>query len=239
MTKALRLCLAVSLSILMNFTWADARVFNLNNPNTQRVLDAVQARYGDKLQADIVQEKLVVVGTPQQLNEIGSLLAKVDPAPAYLRLHLREQPPEDNQTNVITYSSNTEGYTLDTIEGAFVALDYDQIAQQIGSTGSDHNGEGWWVTIDNAPTEIRALTLQIRLQNKRNAIVTVSYTNQENQERRVYANTVGGYLGAWIPLLPKAEPDTAGTISSGAKRGQQLYLRIDKIVPGTQKLDSR
>jgi hypothetical protein len=239
MIKILRVCIAATFFVLMNFAWADARVFTLNNPDTQQVLSAVKNRYGDKLHAELVQEKLVVIGTKQQLDEVSSLLTKLDPMPLHLRLHLREQPPEDNQPNVITYSSSDAGgYTLDTIEGAFVALDYSEITQQIDGAGSDRNTKNnngsWWVTLNNTPTAIRSLTLQIRVQDKRNAIVVVSYTTEENQQRRVYGNTVGGSLGTWIALLPQPEPDAVGTISSGAKPGNQLYLRIDKILAGTQ-----
>jgi hypothetical protein len=237
MINLLRACLVVIFSAVMSPAWSDARVFTLNNPDTQQVLQSLQARYGDNLHAELVQEKLVVIGSKQQLDEVGSVLTRIDPARLALRLHLREQPPEDESANVITYSTDNSGYTIDTIEGAFVALDYSQIAQQIGSAASD--GGGWWVTIENTPVAVRALTLQIRVQNKRNAIVVVSYAKEDDQQRQVFGNTVSGFLGTWIPLLPRREPDAPGSISSGAKPGSQLYLRIDKILAPTQKMPPR
>lgn len=242
--KILRIFVAVTLSILLNSAWADSRVFTLNNPDTQQVLDSLRKQYGDKVHAELVQEKLVVIGSKQQLDEIGSLLTRLDPAPIALRLHLREQPPEDAQPNVITYSSSDTGYTLDTVAGAFVALDYQQFTQQVDSAAVNSMGKGdgnggWWITLNTTPTLIRSMTLQIRVQNKRIATVVVSYTTEENQERRTYGNTVSGYLGSWIALLPQPEPDAAGTISSGAKPGSQLYLRIDKLIASTQKPASR
>lgn len=240
MIKALRICLALTLLLCLNPAWADSRVFSLNNPDTQQVLDSLRKQYGDNVHAELVQEKLVVIGSKQQLDEIGSLLTQLDPAPIALRLHLRDQPPEDARSNVITYSSNNSGYTLDTIEGAFVALDYQQFAQQVGSAAVDGDRDGgWWVTLNNTPTFVRSMTLQINVQNKRVATVVVSYTTEENQERRTYGNTVSGYLGSWIALLPQPEPDAAGTISSGAKRGSQLYLRIDKLIAPTKSSRSQ
>lgn len=242
MVNILRIFFAVTLSVMLNFAWADSRVFTLNNPDTQQVVDSLRKQYGDKVHAELVQEKLVVIGSKQQLDEIGSLLTRLDPAPIALRLHLREQPPEDAQPNVITYSSNNTGYTLDTMEGAFVALDYQRFAQQVDGAavdGKGNNNGGWWITLNTSPTLIRSITLQIRVHNKRVAMVVVSYTTEENQERHTYSNTVSGYLGTWIALLPQPEPDTNGTISSGAKPGSQLYLRIDKLIASTQKPASR
>jgi hypothetical protein len=44
----------------------------------------------------------------------------------------------------------------------------------------------------------------------------------------VFGNTVSGDLGRWIPLLPQSEQVTDGTISSGPKRGSQLFVQIQK-----------
>lgn len=254
MIKIMRVCIAVLLSMLVNAARADSYVFNLYSPDAQQVLDALHAKYGDKLQAELVQGKLVVVGSKQQLNEVNSLLKQIDPAPARLRLQLREQPPNSERSSVITYSSDTSGYTVDTVEGALVSIDHSVFSQQVVGAGGDisgisngnrssnsntGSGGSWWVVINNTPTEIRSLTLQIRLQNNRSVTVLVSYAREENQERRVYGNTVGGDLGSWIPLLPQSTPSEDGTISSGPKPGNQLYLRIDKRLTKTQQLQSR
>ena len=39
---------------------------------------------------------------------------------------------------------------------------------------------------------------------------------------------VVGTLGTWIPLLPRPLNSDSNTISSGPKRGEQLYLRVDR-----------
>lgn len=212
---ALFLLTAISASL------ADSRVFNLVNPHPEEVVQALRNTYGDKIGAHIVRGKLVVVGSKQQLDEVAALLVKLDPAPRALRLQLREQPPGDANSNTITYSTDRNGYTIDTVEGALVAIDYQKIAQR-------PSGNGWWVAIDNVPTRIDALTLQVRIDGGRRALVSVNYTKEENQERRVFGNTVAGDLGTWIPLLPRPANTDDNTISSGPKRGEQLYLRVDK-----------
>lgn len=234
MIRILRFCTVLLFALAAAFAHADARVFDLNTPNPQTVVDALQARYGDSIQAELVQQRLVVIGERRKLEEVGALLAQLDPAPARLRLQLRAQPPAGDP-GVITYSSSTDGYTIDTVEGAFVGLRHETLAQQIGS-----DARGWVITIENEPVEISDLTLQITLRDKRSALIVVSYTREENGRRRVFGNTVAGELGSWIALLPETSvaqqqqastPHGGGTvtISSGAKRGSQLYLRIDKI----------
>ncbi len=209
------------IAVFSSDSFADSRVFTLVNPNPDEVVRALQTTYGDKIHADIVRGKLVVVGSRQHLDEIGALLVKLDPAPRALRLTLSEQPPADDSGNTITYSSASSGHTIDTVEGAMVAIDYANIAQQPTSNG-------WWIAIDNVPVQFSALTLQIKTEGGRRAIVLVSYSTQDNQERRVYGNTVAGDLGTWIPLLPRPADSADATVSSGPRRGEQLYLRIDR-----------
>ena len=234
---------ALLLLTAISACFADSRVYTLVNPHPEEVLQALRNTYGDKISADIVRGKLLVVGSKQQLDEVGALLLKLDPAPRALRLTVRQQAPETTP-GTVTYSSDSGGgYTIDTVEGALVALDYSQIAQQPKSIGQQPTNtqqsttnvqqattNGWWVMIDNVPTQFTSLTLQIQIEGGRRAIVLVSYAMEKNQERRVFGNTVVGDLGTWIPLLPRpAEPDD-NTISSGPKRGEQLYVRINKIL---------
>lgn len=215
-----KIFLALFLLINISTCFADSRVFNLVNPHPEEVLASIQKTYGDKVRADLVQGRLLVVGTTQQLDEIATLLVKLDPAPRALRLTLSEQPPTDSNSNTVTYSTNKNDYTIDTVEGAFVTVDYQKVAQQPRSNG-------WSISIENQPTKIDALTLRINIEGGRRAIVVVSYTKQENQERRIFGNTVVGDLGAWIPLLPNRNTSSDGTISSGPKAGEQLYLLVE------------
>jgi len=224
MQTLLRVIFTAWLCVISAVVSAEARVFNLSNPNPDAVLRAVQTNYGDKVRADIIQQRLMVVGTPKQLDEIAALLTKIDRAPAPLHLTLREQPPpRTEQEGTVVYSSGDDGYSVDTVEGALVALEYQQIVQQPISNG-------WLIQIDNQPQTISSLTLQVQLQNSRSAQVLVSFSKEENQQRRVYGNTLTGDIGAWIPLLPQplSQATDKNTISSGAKRGQQLYLRIER-----------
>lgn len=209
--------------------FADSRVFTLVNPNPEEVLESLRNTYGDKVQADIVQGRLLVVGTKQQLDEIAALLVKLDPAPRALRLTVREQPPADDDPNSITYSTGKSGYTIDTVEGAFVSIDYQKIVQQ-------PTAQGWWIAIENVPAEFNTLTLQVRIEGGRRAIIRTSYAREENQERRIFSNTTVGNLGTWIPLLPRPADNDSNTISTRQRRGDQLYLRVDKNF-GSKKID--
>jgi hypothetical protein len=225
MQTLLRIALIGLLCLIGVTASAEARIFDLSNPNPEAVLQVLQTTYGDKVRVDLIQQRLVVVGTGKQLDEIAALLAKIDRPPAALRLTVRTQPPAlTEHEGTVVYSSGDDGYTIDTVENALVALDHQQIVQQPVS-------DGWLVTIDNKPQMISSLTLQVQLQNSRTAQILVSFSREENQQRRVFGNTLSGEIGAWIPLLPQplAQADTGkGTISSGAKRGQQLYLRIER-----------
>lgn len=217
-----RFFLALFFLTTLSDCFADSRVFTLVNPRPEEVLQSLQKTYGDKIHADIVQGRLLVVGTTQQLDEVGALLIKLDPAPRAIRLTFSEQPPNNSDSNTITYSTNKgRDYTIDTVEGAFVTVDYQKFTQQPRS-------DGWWISIDNEPTKIDALSLRINIEGGRRAVVAVNYTRQENQERRVFGNTTTGDLGTWIPLLPNRNAVADGTISSGPKSGDQLYLRVDK-----------
>ena len=257
MKTMLRAALTLWLCVLSIVAAAEVRVFNLSNPDTEGVLHVLQTTYGDKVRVDLIQQRLVVVGSAKQLDEIGALLAKIDRPPSPLHLTLREQPPPTSeQGGVIVYSSGDDGYTVDTVEGALVALEYQQVVQQptLGgivpqagatqpaniaqsttnsatqnSTTQNYNGN-WLVQIDDKLEQISSLTLQIQLQNSRTAQILVSFSREENQQRRVFGTTLIGEVGAWIPLLPQstAQLEGRGVISSGPKRGEQLYLRIEK-----------
>lgn len=226
MKKLLQITLTIISIAFASTTFAEVRVFELTTPHPEEIIEELHQAYGDKIRADWVQQRLVVVGSKQQLDEVSTLLLKLDPKPSALRLTIRDQPPSDDKPGTVTYSSNNGGYTIDTVEGALVVLDSSEIAQQIGAAGSDNGG--WWVAIDNRPVRIQSLTLQVRVQGGRNALVLVSYAKEENQQRRVYGNTVTGELGGWIPLLPQPSAEDPGTISSGPKRGSQLYVQVRK-----------
>lgn len=216
-----RFFLALFFFTAISNCFADSRVFTLVNPHPEEIVASLQKTYGDKIHADIVQGRLLVVGTTQQLDEVAALLVKLDPAPRALRLTFSAQPPSDTDSHTTTYSTNKGDYTIDTVEGAFVTVDYEKVAQQPTSNG-------WLISIDNKPIKIDTLSLRISTEGGRRAIVVVSYTKQENQERRIFGNTAVGDIGAWIPLLPRPATPNDGTITSGAKTGEQLYLRVDK-----------
>lgn len=220
----LRILVLSWLAVVASGASAEARVFDLTSPNPDEVLRVLQTTYGDKVRADLIQQRLVVVGSPRQLDEIAVLLARIDRAPAALRLTLRETlPPTVERENTVVYSSGDDGYLVDTVEHAMVAVDHQRVVQQPVSSG-------WLIAIENQLQTIDSLTLQVQLQNSRTAQVLVSFTREENQQRRVFSNTLTGEIGAWIPLLPQraGQLEGPGVISTGPKRSEQLYLRIEK-----------
>lgn len=215
------LCLAAPLA------GADTKVFNLNNNRPEEVLQTLRTLYGDKVRTDIIQQRLVVVGSSAHIAEISQLLAQLDRPPQALRLTLREQPPLVNTENSIVYGTDSGGLSIDTVAGALVNLERAQISQQPVSNG-------WTITVDNVATEFSSIMLQVQLQGQRSAQVLVSYAKEENQQRRVFGNTISGELGAWLPLLPQRggqDQDTPSSVtySTGPKPGSQLYLRIDPV----------
>lgn len=216
--------LLVFLLLAAGHARAEARVFDLNTPRPEEIVQMLQTTYGDKVRADLVQQRLVVVGSKKQLDEIGELLARLDRAPAALRLTLRDTPPPTTErAGTIVYSAGDDGRVVDTVEGALVAIDYQQVMQQPVASG-------WLIAIDNQPRTVDSLTLQVQLQNNRVAQVLVGFSDERNQQRRVYANTLTAEIGAWTPLLPQqvAQLEGKGGVSSGPKKGEQLYLRIEK-----------
>jgi hypothetical protein len=233
MTMLLRVALLLWFALAVPTALAEARVFNLVTPNPDKVVEGVRALYGDKLQVDLVQQRLVVIGTPQQLNEVGTLLAQLDRAPVPLRLMVREQPPAADDATGTTYSTERGSFSVDTVEQARVVLDYSEITQRPA-------GNGWAVYIEDVPVEFSSLMLQLQLRGSNSVEVQVSYSRLLNQQRKVYGNTVVGELGTWIPLLPRPHPEAAdGTISSGAKPGSQLYVRVDKIKSAPARTTAR
>jgi hypothetical protein len=216
--------LALLLSLSPGQAFAEAQVFDLTNPNPDEIVRVLQTTYGDKVRIDVIQQRLVVVGSRKQLDEIAALLAKLDRPPAPLRLTLRETPPQTAEhEGTVVYSSGDDGRVIDTVEGALVGIDYQQVVQQPSSNG-------WLVAIENQPQTVTSLTLQIQLQNTRTAQVLVSFADERNQQRRVFANTLTGEIGAWIPLLPQkaGQIEGPGTYSTGPKRGEQVYLRVER-----------
>jgi hypothetical protein len=203
---------------------AEARVFDLVTPNPDEIVRMLQTTYGDKVRIDIVQQRLVVVGSTRQLDEIATLLAKIDRPPAALRLTLRETPPPTTEREgTVVYSSGDDGRVIDTVEGAMVAVDYQQVVQQPVSNG-------WLIAIENQPLTVSSLTVQVQLLNNRTAQVQVTYADERTQERRVFSNKSTGEIGAWIPLLPRkaGQLEGPGVYSTGPKRGEQLYLRVER-----------
>jgi hypothetical protein len=206
---------------------AESRVFTLISVQPQQVQETVHALYGDQVRAEVINQRLVVVGGAKQIAEIGELVAQLDRAPARLRLALSEDPPIEEITGTV-YRSGAPEHRIDTVEGALVEIEATQLAQRA-------SGDGWWITIEDVPTRVEAITLQVRLQERDTLLVIYSVTRHRDGERRVYGNQLVGDLGRWMALLPRidtgAVSNAAGTVYSTAPQGNraQLYLKVERV----------
>ena len=206
---------------------ADSEVFELRGANPQEVLAAIRNLYGDDLRAQMIQQRLVVVGSAKQLDEVRQLIAQVDRLPAALRLTLSESPPVDE---VAGFSIHTSApmQTIDTTEEASIVIDKSRFGERAASAG-------WWVEVEQVPVEIDRLMLRVDPDGRGGLLISYSFVRYENGERRVYGNRVRGRAGDWLALLPTLTPPPAAKkgskVYSSAQAGQraQLYLKVEKI----------
>lgn len=213
---------------------ADVEIFPVRSINPQQVLETVRTELGDRAQVDLVQQKLVVVGDAKALSDTTMLLRKIDRLPANLRLTLTEIPTnttEDGNTST-TYGADKNSQIMDTVEGAQLSLDYSKFHQQVETNG-------WMFSVNDVPVAVRQLELRVTLLNAHTAQIVMTYVRYENQERKVFGRIVAGELGSWIPLLPELTPPTNNEkvteYTSGQKPGEQLYVKVEKVLVPTKK----
>lgn len=224
----------VGLVFCIGFARADVEVFTLRAANPDEAVATLRAALGNRAQINVVQQKLVVVGEAKALQEAASILRKVDRLPANLRLTLTENPPTesvDPSSGVLVYTTDRNSQVVDTLEGAMLSLDYTKFHQTVSS-------DGWLVSIDNQPIAVQQMQMRVRLAGARSAEIMLSYVRYVNQERKVYGRIIAGEMGTWIPLLPeRVQPSSDGNsvqYDSGPKPGEQLYLKIEKVLVPTR-----
>jgi hypothetical protein len=238
--KNLWLALLMSLSLACGSVLAEVEVFPLRGSNPQQTLETVRAALGDRAQVDMVQQRLVVVGDQKALSDAASLLRKIDRLPANLRLTITEIPPSeshDPNTGMLVYTTDKNSQVIDTVEGAQISVSYEKFHQTVAT-------DGWMFTVNNEPTAVQQLEMRARVVAAHTVEIVMSFTRYENQQRKVYGRVVAGEMGKWIPLLPQrgndAEPNDAEannvvSYSSGAKPGEQLYLKVEKVLIPTKR----
>lgn len=205
---------------------ADSQVFELQVAKPEEVLATIRSLYGDELRAEVIRQRLLVVGNAKQIAEVAQLIEQVDQPPAPLRLTLSESPPVDEVAG-FTVHSTAQMQQLDTLEGASVAIEKTLFGERATAAG-------WWVQIEQVPVEIDSLMLRVDPDGRGGWVVSYSFVRHENSERRVYGNRLRGTEGAWIPLLPRldvAKEKEGSTVYSSAQAGQraQLYLKVEKL----------
>lgn len=226
--------LLLGLVLCIGFARADVEVFTLRAANPDEAVAALRAALGDRAQIEVVQQKVVVVGEPKTLQEAASVLRKVDKLPANLRLTLTENPPTesvDPNSGMLVYTTDRNSQVVDTLEGAMLSLDYTKFHQTVAS-------DGWVVSIENEPVSVQQMQMQVRLAGARSAEIMLTYVRYVNQERKVYGRVLAGEMGTWIPLLPEraqaGSDSNSVQYSSGPKAGEQLYLKIEKVLVPTR-----
>lgn len=231
---------SVSMCLILVFSpWlqADVEVFKLRGGNPQHVLETVRSSMGDRVNADIVQSQLVVVGDAKAISDVTMLLSKIDRLPLNLRLTLSEiRPPQNQNTGDTFFSTAPSPLVVDTLEGTQVSLDYEKLHQQV-------KADGWIFTVNDEPVAVKQLVLRVSLVNRHTAEISESFTRYENNERKVFGRIVLGEMGTWIPLLPEqgsvsiSEPNKESTTeySSSPKPGEQLYLKVEKVLVPTKR----
>lgn len=241
MTKIIR-SLWIYLALAYSpWLWADAQVFELRGGNPQQVLETVRNVMGGRVNADVMQSKLVVVGDAKAISDVTMLLQKIDRLPMNLRLTLSENPPVKNQKTDATFSANTfsantsSPLIVDTLEGAQTTIDYEKLHQQVTT-------DGWMFTVNEQPIAVKELVLRVRLVGPHTAEISESFTRYEGQERKVFGRIVLGEMGTWIPLLPEQgsvsiseSGKEAIEYKSAPKPGEQLYLKVEKVLVPTRR----
>ncbi len=205
---------------------ADSQVFELKIADPNTVLTTIRNLYGDEVRAELIRQRLVVVGSARQIDEITRLIEQVDQPPVALRLSLSETPPAEAAAGSIVRTTATV-QQLETTEGANIAIDRRRFGERAAAAG-------WWVEIEQVPVQIDSLMLRVDRDGRGGLLVTYSFTRHEDGQRLVYGNRVRGSEGSWMPLLPRPETapaTTNGKVYSTAQAGQQaqLYLKVDRL----------
>lgn len=214
---------ALAASLLIAAASAETQVFELRTVAPDEVPAAVRSLHDDEIRAEVAGQRLLVIGPAARLDEIAELLERLDQPPLSLRLTLRTEPPlPDGRGD--HYATDDQGYTLESVEGALVVLDYSKLVEQPTS-------DGWMVALADKPIVVRSLTLQIYRGRDGLVDVVTSYTDFRNGDQHVLGNRRRGRIGDWLTLLPAPAdpPQQAGqiTYTTSSLGVDQLWLRVE------------
>lgn len=215
------LLLAAMAAIVAVPAQAASRVYELRYAIPAEVATAIASVHGAEVQAEVVRQRLLVIGPERRLQAIDELVRELDQGPLPLRLTLALQPPPPDR-NATTYRSGSGAIELSSVEGALVTIEHSRFAQQAASAG-------WVIDINETPSTIQAVTLQVRRRSGDLLDVVVGYSDYANGERRVLGNTRTARLGEWVSLLPTPVPTAADgtTYSTATLAPDQLWLRVE------------
>lgn len=218
-----RFCIILAALLLPHGALAASQVYQLRGGNSGEVVAALRGLHGDAVRIEQVNDRLLLVGPAERLEQIVTLLAEIDRPPLPLRLTLSTTPPPPPGATVYA-TSDPDSYQIETIEQALVAIDHQRLAQRASSS------DGWLVTIEEQPVEVRSLMLQIRRVGADGIEVLTSFAQRDGDQRRVLGNHRAGRFGEWLPLLPTpaTAAATEGNRYTSAHRAQ-LWLRVEPL----------
>ncbi|WP_301841522.1 secretin N-terminal domain-containing protein [Pseudomonas sp. JQ170C] len=230
-------------SVLLTFslsTLAATEVLPLNHRTSAELLPAAQSFLGKSGTVSAFENKLIVNASPEQIDDLRTLLVQLDTAPRRLLISVDNNDSnfQDNRGNarIIHYgTANREGgmQQVQASEGSPALI---QVGQSIPITSTSTDGygriqsdtqyrnvtQGFYVTasVTGETVHLSISTNNDRMSLERPDVVKVQSTD----------TTVTGKLGEWITLAgvnQQSQADRgASTLSYSTQRGENMTLRV-------------
>jgi len=230
-------------SVLLTFslsTLAATEVLPLNHRTSAELLPAAQSFLGKNGTVSAFENKLIVNASPEQIDDLRTLLVQLDTAPRRLLISVDNNDSnfQDNRGNarIIHYgTANREGgmQQVQASEGSPALI---QVGQSIPVTSTSTDGygriqsdtqyrnvtQGFYVTasVTGETVHLSISTNNDRMSLERPDVVKVQSTD----------TTVTGKLGEWITLAGVNQQSQAergaSTLSYSTQRGENMTLRV-------------
>ncbi len=230
-------------SVLLTFslsTLAATEVLPLNHRTSAELLPAAQSFLGKNGTVSAFENKLIVNASPEQIDNLRTLLVQLDTAPRRLLISVDNNDSnfQDNRGNarIIHYgTANREGgmQQVQASEGSPALI---QVGQSIPVTSTSTDGygriqsdtqyrnvtQGFYVTasVTGETVHLSISTNNDRMSLERPDVVKVQSTD----------TTVTGKLGEWITLAGVNQQSQAergaSTLSYSTQRGENMTLRV-------------
>ncbi|MDD2061110.1 secretin [Pseudomonas sp. GD03860] len=230
-------------SLLLSFSLsalAATEVLPLNHRTSAELLPTAQSFIGKNGTVSAFENKLIVNASPEQIDDLRTLLAQLDVAPRRLLISVDNNDSnfQDNRGNarIIHYgTSNREGgmQQVQASEGSPALI---QVGQSIPVTSTRTDGygriqsdtqyrnvtQGFYFTanVTGETVHLSISTNNDRMSQERPDVVKVQSTD----------TTVTGKLGEWITLAGVNQQSQsehgASSLSYSTQRGENMTLRV-------------